>query len=274
MKPFSTDIRDKKISEIFSMTNGDVSKESQFLDDYLNINSINLDLSENLYRIFDWKYFIKDLRDKRLTLVRTHKWEDPFENFLLKAKGHYNGRDVDLANIRNSFYISCWSLNSECDGIWRNYKPNKKSCVVKVRTNAKNLFESIYDINNNSNDSNYFIGKVEYVNDNAIVKKFRRKYDIRNLDDGLIFAQQLFIKRKPFKYEQEVRIVMRDDNNSADIIQVSIDPNLIFEEIVLDPWIKLSTYIRKKKEIENAGFTGKITRSSLYDQPFFIFKIK
>jgi len=206
--------------------------------------------------------------------VRTYKWKDPFENFILNAKGSYNGRDADLSNIRDSFYVSCWSLNSECDGLWRNYRSNNRSCVVKAKTNAKKLFASIYDIKNNSHDTKYFIGKVKYVSDNSIINIFKHTHNIRDLDDGLMFAQQIFIKRKSFKYEKEVRIIMRYNNYSNDIIQIPIDPNLLFDEIVLDPWIKPATYKRKKREIENAGFTGTITRSSLYDKISFVFKIK
>lgn len=278
MKPFSIDIRNKKIADIVSITGGDASKDIEFLDDLLNINAINLDLSEQLFRVYSWDRFIEVLRDKKLTLVTTEKFKDrdPYENFLLNATGHYCGRDADLSNIRDAFYVSCWSLKSECDGLWRNYT---KRCSVKVKTNSKNLFKSVYDINNDSHEYNsYFIGKVSYVNDNTIFKKFNREYRIRDLEDGekdqLVFLRQLYIKRKPFNYEKEVRIVIRDDINSYDKIQIPIDPNVLFEEIVLDPWIKLSTFKRKKNELVKAGFTGKITRSSLYDKPFLKFKIK
>jgi len=272
MKPFSIDIRNKKISEIDSMTDGNLSRDNKFLDDYLNINAINLDLSEDLYRIFDWKYFIKDLWDRKLTLVRTYKWKDPYENYILKSKVLYKGK---YGKIDDSFYGSCWSLKSDCDGLWKNFRSNNESCVVKVKTNAKNLFVSIYNINDISHDRNYFIGKVRYVNEKSIDKIFNRTYNIRDLDDGLLFVQQLFIKRKPFIYEQEVRIIIRNNNNCRNkIIRIPIDPNLLFDEIVLDPFITPSAYRRKKIEIEDAGFIGKITHSNLYDKPFFVFRIK
>ena len=278
MKPFSIDIRNKKIADIVAITDGDASKDIEFLEDLLDINAINLDLSEPLYRIFSWDRFVEVLRNKELTFVRTEKFidRDPYENFLLNATGRYRGKDGSLSNIRDAFYVSCWSLKSECDGLWRNYG---KRCNIKVKTNSKNLFKSVYDINNDSHEYNsYFIGKVSYVNDNTILKKFNREYRLIDLEDGgndqLVFIQQLYIKRKPFNYEQEVRIVIRDDKNSADKIQIPIDPNVLFEEIVLDPWIKLSTFKRKKRELLKAGFTGKIIRSSLYDKPFFKFKIK
>jgi hypothetical protein len=274
MKPFSAVNRRNKIWEIDHLTGGNNSLDVNFISEYLNNNAINLDLTENIYRIFDWKYFITDLRGNTLTLVRPHKWQDPFENFLLNAVGRYKGMNVDLTGIRNKYYSQCWSLNSECDGLWRNYKTNKKGCAVKAKTTTKILFENIYDIHNPFHSLNYFIGKVQYVNDNSIVNVFKPKYNMSNFQSGLELSQNLLFKRKPFRYEQEVRLIVRDDYCQADIIQLSINPNIIFEELILDPWIKPSTFKRKKRELEQAGFTGKITRSSLYDKPFFIFKIK
>jgi len=271
MKQFSVYKRNKTISEIDSKTGETDYNDNQFLDVFINVNSFNLDLSEELYRIFKWDHFIDDLLNKKLTLVRTFKWDDKFENFMLNFPALYNDKVGDLSNLRDSFYVSCWSLKSECDGLWRSYKPNKRNCSVKVKVNAKKLFASIYNIKNINHDSNYFIGKVRYISDNEILNILKRTYKLRDLDDGLIFAQQLFIKRKPFKYEQEVRIIVRDENYNDDIMKIQIDPNLLFEEIILDPWIKLSTFKKKMREIKDAGYFGSITRSSLYDKSTNLF---
>lgn len=264
------DIRNKIISEIDSKTIGNLSQDEQYLDEFLNVNAINLDLSEDLYRIFNWNYFIEDFRDRKLTLSRTDTWKDPFENFILKSKVLYNGR---YGKISDTFFGSCWSLKSECDGLWKNFRPNNRSCVVKVKVNAKKLFSSIYDINDLSHDRNYFIGKVRYLSEKSIANLFKRTYNLRDLDDGMLFVQQLLIKRIQFNYEQEVRVLLRKDI-PFDKIRIPIDPNILFEEIVLDPFISLSSFRRKKKEIENVGYTGLIKRSKLYNKPFFVFKIR
>ena len=85
----------------------------------------------------------------------------------------------------------------------------------------------------------------------------------------------LLIKRKPFAYEEEVRIIVHKESdgpsktislknmNNKNII------NEIVEEIVFDPWVEKEIYQQKEKELSDAGFTGKIFRSELYDtQPF------
>jgi hypothetical protein len=270
MIPFSRNKRDKIILEIDNLTNGDISKDKQYIDEYLDANACNLDLSENLYRIIEWKYFIEDLREKKLSMSQIENWKDPFENFILKSKVLYKGKYGKIGNI---YFGSCWSLKSECDGLWKNIRSNKKSCAVKVKTSAKKLFSSIYDINDIAHDNHYFLGKVNYLNEKEISSIFNRTYNKKDLDDGLLFIQQLFIKRKQFNYEEEVRAIVKKDSKEKHI-KIPVDPNFLLDEIVLDPFISLPAFRYKKKEIENAGFTGSVTRSDLYNKPHFIFKIK
>ncbi|NQU33128.1 MAG: hypothetical protein HQ521_07825 [Bacteroidetes bacterium] len=203
-------------------------------------------------------------------MSQIENWKDPFENFITKSQVHYKGKQGKIVNI---YFGSCWSLKSECDGLWRNVRPNKKSCAVKVKTSAKKLLSSIYNINDFAHNAHYFLGKVNYLNEKEIKGIFNRTYNKKDLDDGLLFIQQLFIKREQFSYEEEVRAIVKKDSTEK-YIKIPVDPNFLFDEIVLDPFISMSTFRLKKKEIENAGFTGTVTRSDLYNKPHFIFKIK
>jgi len=270
MKPFIKENRESIILEINDLTNGDISLEKQYIDKYLYANSINLNLSEDLYRIMKWSSFIDDLKNKKLTFRRISSWEDPFENFILKSKVFYRGK---YGKISDTFFGSCWSLKSDCDGLWRSLKSNKRNCVVKVKTNAKKLFTSIYNINDRSHDRSYFIGKIRYLSEISIANIFKKTYNINDLDDGFLFVTQLYIKRKQFSYEQEIRVIINKDI-SDDIITIPIDPNIIFDEIELDPFISSSTFKHKEREIKASGYLGSVTHSKLYNKPFFIFKIK
>ncbi|MCK9639888.1 MAG: DUF2971 domain-containing protein [Prolixibacteraceae bacterium] len=272
MKPFNKVLRERKISEIGFKTNWNLDRNCEYIDDYLHINAINLDLSETIFRIFDWKYFIEDLYDKKLTLLKTMKWlnQDPFENFITNSKVSCRGR---FGKIDNSYFGSCWTLQSDCDGLWRNFSSNKRKCVVKVKTSTKKLFTTIYNINNPLHSSKYYIGKVKYIKKSAISDLFNHSYKKSELDDGFLFVQQLFLKRKQFSYENEVRIIVKEDSND-DKIKIPIDPNSLFDEIILDPFISTSNFSRKKKEIEKAGYTGSILQSDLYSKPSFNLKIK
>jgi hypothetical protein len=84
----------------------------------------------------------------------------------------------------------------------------------------------------------------------------------------------MLIKRKSFGYEEEVRLIIRDKTiTNSDLLRIPINMNDLVEEIVFDPWIKPDVYEQKRNEIIALGYTGKITRSSLYDKPFFKVKL-
>jgi len=270
MKPFSAKDRHTKIIQIDFANHGDSSKDVAYKNDFLNINAVDLDLSEEIFRIFNFDYFLNDLKDNKLTLVRPHKWKDPFENFLLNSVGELeDGTLVDFENIRDMYYGQCWSLKKECDGLWRNYKGNSEF-AVKVKTTTLKLFELAYDINYSFHNLSYFIGKVEYVTDNEIANFFKYKVDFSNYQSGLEFAQTMLIKRNSFEYEGEVRLIVRDKTKrNDDLLRIQIDINDLVDEIIFDPWIKPDLYEQKKNELIANGYTGNITRSSLYDKPFF-----
>ena len=274
MKPYSVIQRHDKIIQIDIMKQQRNLKDSDFNDDYLNINAVDLDLTENIFRIFKYEYFIKDLIDKKLTLVRPHTWQDPFENFLLNSQGQMDdGRIVSFDNIRDEYYCQCWSLKEECDGIWRNYK-GENEFAIKAKTTSKKLFNEIYDMNNKVHNLCYFIGKVDYVSDSEIADFFKDKIDFNNFQSGLELPLTLLMKRKSFSYEEEVRIIVYDKTpNSTDLLRINLDLNYIIDEIIFDPWIKPDLFDEKRQELIDNGFTGKISKSGLYSKPFFIAKL-
>ena len=84
----------------------------------------------------------------------------------------------------------------------------------------------------------------------------------------------MLIKRKSFEYEDEVRLIVRDKNKrNEDLLRIPMNINDLVDEIIFDPWIKPDLYEQKKNELIANGYTGNITRSSLYDKPFFKVKL-
>lgn len=274
MNPFSFEDRRREIIRIDAFKHQQGSTDAQFKSNYLAINSINLDLTEPLYRIFNYDYFLKDLQNNTLTLVQPHSWQDPFENFLLRSQGRLDdGTIVGFDSIRDSFYSQCWSQKEECDGLWRNYKGDNQF-AIKVKTTSGKLFENLYDISNQFHYLSYFIGKVDYVSDSEIASYFKDKIDFNNFQSGAEFASTLLLKRMAFAYEEEVRIIVYEKNNaSGNILPVQFDINNAVDEIVFDPWVNEDVFNEKKQELIDAGFSGRITRSGLYNEPFFIAKL-
>lgn len=286
MKNYNNDQRNSKIIQLDHLTNNGKNHRS-FKKDFIDINTINLSLDDTIYRIFKYERFAETLKNQKLTLVRPHKWDDPFENFLLTSVGQLeDGRQISFEPTRNSFYGQCWTLIKECDGLWRNYK-GESTVAIKAKTTVERLMNQFYDFSNKFHQLSYFIGKVDYVDDKVIENFFKNEINILNFNGGVEFVQTLLIKRLPFSYEEEVRIVfnkpstdeidLRDVQNpwdDSDSFNVTIDPNLLFNEVEVDPWITKQEYENLKKEIRNLGYKGNITRSSLYDRPFFISNIR
>lgn len=286
MNPFDSKIRHHKIIELDYKT--DHGKNcAPYKRDFMDVNSIDLSLDDTIYRIFSLDKFMQTLKNKTLCLVRPYKWDDPFENFLLNSEGQLeDGRMVGFENIRDRFYGQCWTLKKECDGLWRNYK-GKQPAAIKVKTKVGKLMDQFYDLSHKFHELTYFIGKVEYVTDDEIIDYFKNEVDIMHFQSGVEFAQTLLIKRKSFAYEEEVRIIfskpstneielttVKNPWDDTDRFFVNIDINTLFEEIEIDPWLPKAEYDKLKQDIIDLGFTGTITRSSLYNKPFFVTKIK
>ena len=113
MKPFDYQARKHTINKIDILKRQESKSDNDFKNEYLDINSINLDLNETIYRIFNYDFFIQDLIAKKLTLINPSKWDDPFENFLFSSTGVLDdGREVSFENISNSYFALCWSLRA------------------------------------------------------------------------------------------------------------------------------------------------------------------
>lgn len=84
------------------------------------------DLDLPIYRIFSFKRLKEILENNELGLVRPRKWDDPFENWLLKSTFLLkNGKEASIMSSE-SFVGQCWSLTEESDAMWRIYSPKKE----------------------------------------------------------------------------------------------------------------------------------------------------
>lgn len=301
MKDFSKQAYLNEINQIYFKNGGSVKiTNQQQKDAYINANTIDLDPNTPIFRIFKIENLISTLKDKKLCLVKPRLWDDPFENFLFNAEGILkDGTHVSFEPIREQFYGQCWSLKEECDGLWRNYTSNScKKCTdndynkrhghtpisVKVKTTVGKLMDAFYDETNPFHSLCYFIGKVRYCKISDIVDYLK---DANNITDTTNINQvlSLLIKRKAFSYEEEVRLVFSRPspeseidlssiknpwNHNSDTFKFTIDPDQLFDEIELNPWIdNCDSIISDIKKY----YKGNVVKSKLYDHPFFTLKL-
>lgn len=270
MIPFDELERSKRIFD-FDMSLGSIDKiPSEHQDDFMNLNMVNVAADDVIYRIYSLDRFLELVQSKKNVLVNTKLWDDPFENFLLGCKAQLStGEIVDMSLIRDSWYGQCWSFKEECDGLWRTNTSSKCKRAIKVKTTVGKLFRSFYDFSNPAHSLSFFIGKVEYVKKKNIISFLKAPSAQQAVHDTSNISQMrsLLFKREEFSYEKEVRLLYNCEANGSIrscVYQYEINPNDLFDEIVIDPWAKDDDVIWIKKQLVQNGITRSVVKSDLY----------
>jgi hypothetical protein len=86
-----------------------------------------------IYRIFSIDRFVELARTRQNVLVSPYKWDDPFENFLLRCPVRdASGRTLRMGNLAERWYGQCWTSTRESDAMWRIYSPEKKLSLAST----------------------------------------------------------------------------------------------------------------------------------------------
>lgn len=256
---------------VFSVDHGVLPTEDKLLADNTKKKSERafgiLD-SETCYRVFKKEHFIKMLRENKNTLVHVSKWDDPYEAFLLRNELiNASNEKLSLKELYKDIYGQCWSLNqNETDATWRIYSPEKNGVLVK--TTIGKLWDGFYDVNNPNAHFSFSIGKVTYHDEVDLLSEFRGK----RIDDIISLnmepaIQTLFLKRKEFQHENEVRLIFNDSNSYAQdgLYKYDIIAKDLIESVVADPRMNDDDY----KCLENIvqSYNIEIKKSTLYQLP-------
>lgn len=242
-------------------------------DVVLDANALNVALDSPIFRIYDYQRFLELLRDGRNVLVRPSCWEDPFENMLYNVQYYkqINGHrcSIDVSKVRDQWYGQCWTdRQEECDGLWRVYSNNRQKRCVRVKSTVRKMFRPLYDFTQKGAVLRFFVGKVDYDEEIEIIKLLKTFAATFATDTtNLCQAKTLLTKRKEFSYESEIRLLYNeiDSNNKSLFYSYAINPNSVFEEVMLDPWCEEKDFALCEEEIRNKGYNGNILKSALYE---------
>jgi hypothetical protein len=228
-----------------------------------------------LYRVFPRQWLIDMFSKNLLTLRAPHKWGDPFENFLSKCKATVDGTpNVSLSGLFKNYYGQCWTLNPESDAMWRIYSPANDG--ARVSTTAGRLLRSIYNAADPFASMSYYIGSVGYETEADLRLVFEDPSNATGvaLDaTGRGQATTLFLKRKEFEHEAEVRLLYQfnQENFSGqrpeEIWQFAIDTNTLFDDVLFDPRMDATDFRRGEQTLRALGFNNPIAHSTLYQLP-------
>ena len=242
-------------------------------------NDHSIEENTALYRTLPAKWLKIAIKNKRLRLVNPSKWDDPFENYLMQCNIiGINREPINLSGMRSRFYGQCWSLKDESDAMWRIYSSDHYG--VRIKTSAKMLLFSLcnYVAKNEESpellDLKCWLGKVDYLTEEEFIEFFKNKDFAKYALSGIKLSDEcdtqiiesLLIKRRSFSHEEEVRIIYYDPDDlvTGKYFEYVIDPNLLIEEITLDPRLREEEFDLLRKEFRNLGYKNKISQSKLY----------
>ncbi len=242
------------------------------------INLQEDEMDQPIYRYIKFDYLFELLKSKKNTLVKPFKWNDPYEIFMSDLViNHVNNSEssIGLREFKHTYYAQCWTMKQECDLMWKVYVPKNG---VKLKTTIRKLYNSISlqslaKINERTKEiAEVYIGKVKYLQREELLdsdffdlKKLVSNWPI-NKDE---MVKTLFVKRKEFQSEDEVRIVLNTNfvggkhKDLDDKVEFTFDD--MIDEIVIDPRVNEKVFSCYKKVIEDYGFKGEIKHSDLYD---------
>jgi len=232
-----------------------------------------------IYRIFPLKRFREIVANRVNTLVRPAKWDDPFENALLKAKIVLDDGSVGSAEFKDDLYGQCWTTQIDSDAMWRIYSPDKSG--VRLRTTVGALLDSLVSSCPQYHESgcfSCFIGRVEYCTQDEIISRFTDPEWAKThvLDTtGCGQASALLLKRPEFAHEKEIRLIYfanEQNRTGSDVYSYPIDPQALFDEVAFDPRWDAAEFDVAKVEAEKAGFDN-VVQSPLYRLPEFAWKL-
>lgn len=233
---------------------------------YINLTCEELDAP--IHRFMPIKYLVEMAKTKKNILVRPSEWDDPFENFLLKAFVRHTNGEVISFGFRNDIYGQCWTRGFESDAMWRIYSHDKNG--VRVRTTPRRLLLSLWSSRNKFSEISCFIGKVEYRRTKEILKALKDPDFVSGLalsQTGRGQCESLLIKRPAFKHENEVRLLFFQPSNERSNEKHFVyhfDPIEHFDQIFLDPRLEPSEAMSRTDQLLKLGFKCQIKRSNLY----------
>lgn len=227
-----------------------------------------IDFSTTIYRIMSIDRLIEALSTKKFSMVKTKKWEDPFENLFLKSEFRINDVIIDVKSIHDSYFGVCWSLTKENDAMWRIYSEDKRG--IKIKTNIKRIFDKIYQSLREEEKLSLTVGAVEYCEQNEIIKyveSYRQKDFIDS--DNRIIPSTLLFKRNEFRFEDEVRFLYGKTNLEDDLFFFNdFDWLDVIEEIEFDPRLDESFFDSYRKMIsKHFGIDEQLIKLSELYQP-------
>ncbi|MCX6159082.1 MAG: DUF2971 domain-containing protein [Ignavibacteriae bacterium] len=208
-----------------------------------------------IYRFLPLERLLDMLQNDRMIFVSPRKWKDTFDNFLFRV--------IDEKEINNTFlnkiYSLCFTLNPHSQAYWKTYSPEGHGVRIKIKT--KDFLSILTKLENK-----IWIGRMKYNYEKILVEKLSQTVGLKQSlflkEPNDLFLNMFHLKRMPFKYEEEIRLLILAQPKISGLRKVKLIPSDIIEEIRLDPNVCKAEEKALKEYLEQ--FKIKVTKSLLF----------
>lgn len=240
---------------------------------------------KEIYQILPIKYLVKILTKGTIRFMNIVKfWHDPYELFMLKQNISIDGipfKDVHKERLQK-YYGQCWSLTRNSDAMWRIYSYNFNG--VRIKTTVGKMIKALNQTRGMTVGP--YFGKVKYLTKEEIFGWLESSLSEGSGQLESVFDDSLFIKRKEFEHENEMRFVLylselktevfnrlgeTCDNVHDDFVDLEVDPFKFIDEIAFDPRLNAEDFSDWKNMLSTISGNIPIVQSDLYEfQPISI----
>lgn len=242
---------------------------------YIKRNSFDASGEIDIFRIYESKYFLEDIKNSIITLVNISPlvFGDPLENPILN-KEFSDGRDKFTLGFLENYYGLSWTEEPE-DQEWRWEAFTHGGMGVRVKVNLGKFLDRYFDIQDQFFMLHYYVGKVSYHDAQQIEFWRDNSHYSQFLDSlGQLSALSLTALRNDFSEENEIRILysyMHNDNDfvskevsvSGILCKIPFDWQGIVDEVLYDSRMSELEINDLKNTLKSAGIKCSVQRSSV-----------
>lgn len=214
-------------------------------------------------------YLLEMLVKKQIRFNNVLSWKDPYENYLSKHNYHKNQKKVDVRIFAKSFFGICWTTAEESELMWNTYRSKyDKDIVLKIESTVGKIVDICLDDKgaNGGNKAFYYGYEIKYLSQEQMVTNLKDSYEFQDFYD--VYLKYLFLKRDPYKDEQEYRFIAQIQVNAPfqsmpDYVQIPFS-NCFIDKIVIDPITSDIDVAYARKVISMIKNNITIEKSGLY----------
>ncbi len=222
-----------------------------------------LNLTRSYYRFMSEKAFDFIMKGQ-FRFRNPALWFDPFEK--LMVEGDY----TQLSYERPATYAACFTRLSNGDAHWKMYNDNEDLCI-RVEFDMNNFIGVLALSCVLYIDINLYIGNVSYLEEGDIAGIGSKSGKYHGIAVPDKFSQEdyvdlLLLKRHPFKWEEETRVIVLTDGEQGEYMNLCFSPEIaktFIKSIEINP--KASEKEMERLESKYRSWWEDYPKDNVYD---------